>query len=292
MRRWGAPERRSLPACQTATSILPGAIGKLPNTYVSSGAARILREEVSDDTQITKTFSYCCAHAVGKRAVCLASSNPKPPDPRDQKDAEKKCAKAAEAFEEIMSVPEKAIPRSILDRAECVAVFPGVVKVGLVVGAQEGRGVASCRNSQNNGGWTSPAFFFLGGGSFGIQIGAQSTDFVLLFMNKHSIESLLADKFEIGAEGSVAAGPVGREVGASTDIKMNAEILSYSRSKGFFAGLDLKGDVIKPDKGYMQAAYRQGVTSSAVLTEQAGKANEALDVFPKLLSRYSPSRKE
>jgi lipid-binding SYLF domain-containing protein len=151
-----------------------------------------------------------------------------------------------------MDTPDKGIPQELLDGAECVAVFPSVFKAGFIFGGRGGRGVASCRTTA---GWSAPAFFTLGGGSFGWQIGAQSTDFVMLFMNKDGLNSLLSDQFTLGGDASVAAGPVGRQAGAATDLKLNAKILSYSRSKGLFAGLELKGVVIKPDKDDMRDVY-------------------------------------
>src|SRR5688572_13294405 len=153
-------------------------------------------------------------------------------------------AKAARVFREIMDTPDKGIPRDLLENAECVAVFPSVIQAGFIVGGRGGRGVASCRTTE---GWSAPAFFTLGGGSIGLQIGAQSTDFVMLFMNTDGLNSLLSNEFTLGGDASVAAGPVGRQAGASTDLKLTAKILSYSRSKGLFAGLELKGVVVKPD---------------------------------------------
>src|SRR6266705_5509050 len=158
--------------------------------------------------------------------------------------AAEQSAKAARVFDEIMGTREKSIPHDLLDRAEAVAVFPGVIKAGFIVGGRGGSGVISRRVAN---GWSAPAFFDLAGGSIGLQIGASSTDFILLFMNENAVDSLLKDKFEIGGEGSVAAGPVGRSASASTDVRLNAQILSYSRSRGAFAGLELKGVVIKPD---------------------------------------------
>lgn len=205
------------------------------------------------------------------------------------KDAEKESQKAVQAFEEIMRAPDKAIPKDVLDRAECVAVFPDVIKAAFVVGGQGGHGVVSCRTDQ---GWSPPVFLNLGGGSVGFQIGAQSTDFVLLFMNKRGIDSLLKDKFELGAEGSVAAGPVGRNASASTDLKLDAEVLAYSRSKGLFAGVDLKGNVIKPDKSRLRDAYGENVAAKDLLMGQMVQASASLNAFPNTLMRYSPRREE
>ncbi len=199
-------------------------------------------------------------------------------------DATRQSQKAARVLTEIMGTPDKAIPKDLLDKAECVAVFPGVIKAGFIVGGRGGRGVASCRTKT---GWSAPAYFNLGGGSFGLQIGAQSTDFVGLIMNTGGVNSLLSDQFTLGADASVAAGPVGRQAGASTDIKLDAQILTYSRSKGLFAGLELKGVVIKPDKGDMSAVYGEGVTAKDVLVDSKVKAPASVRAFPNTLTRYS-----
>src|SRR6266436_8081098 len=195
-------------------------------------------------------------------------------------------ARAARVFNQIMESREKSVPQDLLDRAEAVAVFPGVIKAGFIVGGRGGSGVLSRRVA---GGWSAPAFFDLGGGSIGLQIGAASTDYILLFMNEHAVESLLNDKFEIGGEGSAAAGPVGRSASASTDARLNAQILSYSRSKGAFAGLELKGVVIKPDNEDNLQVY--GMNARDILTGadkiSLEKMPEGVRVFPLTLSRYS-----
>jgi SH3 domain-containing YSC84-like protein 1 len=200
--------------------------------------------------------------------------------------AAKQSAQAARVFDAIMATREKSIPRDLFRRAEAVAVFPGVLKGGFIVGGRRGSGVISRRVS---GGWSAPAFFDLTGGSIGLQIGAASTDYILLFMNTEAVESLLGDKFEIGGEGSAAAGPVGRSASASTDVKLNAQILSYSRSKGAFAGLELKGVVIKPDNEDNSQVY--GMTAKDILTGANKITMEAMPegvrVFPETLSRYS-----
>src|SRR2546427_5443838 len=200
--------------------------------------------------------------------------------------AAEQSAKAVRVFDQIMATREKSIPRDLLDRAQAVAVFPSVFKAGLIVGGRGGSGVISRRVA---GGWSAPAFFDLGGGSIGLQIGAASTDYILLFMNEHAVESLLSDKFEIGGEGSAAAGPVGRSASASTDVKLNAQILSYSRSKGAFAGLELKGVVIKPDNDDNTQVY--GMTARDILTGankiSMDKMPAGVRVFPQTLARYS-----
>jgi len=222
---------------------------------------------------LATTFSVLIA--VG--TFCLGQS-------KKLKDEAKQSEKAARVLTEIMGAPDKSIPQNILDGAECVAVFPDVIKAGFIVGGRGGRGVASCRTAQ---GWSAPAYFNLGGGSVGLQIGAQSTDFVALFMNKGGLASLLSNEFTLGADASVAAGPVGRQAGASTDIKLDAQILTYSRSKGLFAGLELKGVVIKPDKDDMRDVYGEGVTAKDVLQENKVKAPASVQAFPNALARYS-----
>jgi lipid-binding SYLF domain-containing protein len=216
-------------------------------------------------------------------AVALGQTHAK----KNLKDEVSQSEKAAQVFREIMDTPDKGIPQELLENAECVAVFPSVIKGGFIFGGRGGRGVASCRTAS---GWSAPAYFTLGGGSFGLQIGAQSTDFIMLFMNKDGLNSLLSDQFTLGGDASVAAGPVGRQAGASTDLKLNAQILSYSRSQGLFAGLELKGVVIKPDKDDMRDVYGEGVTAKEVLQENKVNAPVAVRAFPITLGRYS-SRK-
>jgi len=192
--------------------------------------------------------------------------------------------KAARVFREIMDTPDKGIPQDLLENAECVAVFPSVIQAGFIVGGRGGRGVASCRTTE---GWSAPAFFTLGGGSVGLQIGAQSTDFVMLFMNTDGLDSLLSNEFTLGGDASVAAGPVGRQAEASTDLKLTAKILSYSRSKGLFAGLELKAVVIKPDTDDMRNVYGAGITAKDVLRDNKVTAPPTVRAFPVALGSYS-----
>ncbi len=219
--------------------------------------------------------------ALGLVAVTQAEAQ------KDITDEISQSVKASQVFREIMDTPDKGIPNDLLDSAECVAVFPSVIKAGFIVGGRGGRGVASCRTVS---GWSAPAFFNLGGASFGLQIGAQSTDFVMLFMTTDGMNSLLSNEFTLGADASVAAGPVGRQAGAATDLKLNAQILSYSRSKGLFAGLELKGVVIKPDTDDMRDVYGAGVTAKQVLQDNTVTAPDAARAFPMTLGGYS-SRK-
>src|SRR6202041_998579 len=152
---------------------------------------------------------------------------------------------AGTVLDEIQSAPDKGIPQEVLGSAECVAVVPSMLNGGFVVGARYGKGVASCRTPK---GWSAPAFFTIGGGSFGFQIGGQAVDLVMLIMNQNGMQHLLSSQFALGADASVAAGPVGRHAEGNTDWKMRAQVLTYSRARGVFAGVSLNGAVIKQDK--------------------------------------------
>ncbi len=200
-------------------------------------------------------------------------------------DAARHAGDASEAFADIMNVREKAIPQELLDRAEAIAVFPEVVKAAFIVGGRSGQGVISRRVK---GGWSAPAFFNISGGSFGPQIGGQKTDYVFLIMNQDGIDGLLKDKFELGGEAGVSAGPVGREAAASTSLRLDAGILSYSRSKGAYIGAALKGAVISPDNDLNEAIY--GKKATEVLTGKPMTFTEmpaAVRIFPRTLVRYS-----
>jgi SH3 domain-containing YSC84-like protein 1 len=200
-------------------------------------------------------------------------------------DATRHASDAAKVFTEVMNVREKAIPKELLDKAEAIAVFPDVVKAAFIFGGKGGQGAISRRTSK---GWTAPAFFNLSGGSFGAQIGATKTDYVLLIMNEEGLNGLLKDKFEIGGEVGVAAGPVGREAAASTNPRLDAGILSYSRSKGAFIGAALKGAVISPDNDLNEAVYgmkaKEALTNSSMTLSQMPAG---VRIFPRTLARYS-----
>ncbi len=200
-------------------------------------------------------------------------------------DAERHARKASEVFTEIMNVREKAIPKELLDKAEAIAVFPDVLKAAFIFGGKGGHGVISKRTPK---GWTAPAFFNISGGSFGAQIGATKTDYVLLIMNEAGLKGVLEDKFEIGGEVGVAAGPVGREAAASTNLTLDAGILSYSRSKGAFIGAALKGAVISPDNNLNEGVYR--MKAKEVLTNNSMTLSQmpaGVRIFPRTLARYS-----
>jgi lipid-binding SYLF domain-containing protein len=196
--------------------------------------------------------------------------------------------RAATAFQEIMAAPDQAVPQELLDRAACVAVFPSVKKGGFVVGGQYGKGLMSCR--RDGGAWGSPAYFTIGGGSFGLQIGGQAVDLVLLIMNDSGVDSLLQDRFEIGAGAAASAGPVGRNTHASTDLLLKAQILSYSRSRGLFAGLELKGAVITQDKEAHRRVYGQDFSARDIIVEAKVRPPQSIQIYPQMLQKFSPRR--
>lgn len=200
---------------------------------------------------------------------------------KNANEATRRSNDAATVFNEIMGAPDNSIPKELIDKAQAIAVFPSVLKAAFVFGGREGKGVISRRT---DAGWTTPAFFNLGGGSFGAQIGADKTDYVLLIMNEKGLNGLLGDKFEIGGEVGVAAGPVGREASAATDAQLNAEILTYSRSKGLFAGVALKGTAITPDNNLNEAFY--GMKGRDVLNGAVSRVPAGVSNFPETLSRY------
>ena len=170
---------------------------------------------------------------------------------------------AAQVLNDIQGAPDKGIPQEVLGSAECVAVVPSLLKGGFIVGAKYGRGLASCRTDK---GWSAPAFFVVTGGSFGFQIGGQAVDLVMLIMNKDGMKHLLSSEFALGADASVAAGPVGRHAEGNTDWKMRAEVLTYSRARGLFAGVSLNGAVIKQDKDSTREFYGRMVPFKTSLT--------------------------
>lgn len=188
---------------------------------------------------------------------------------------------AGDVLNDIQAAPDTGIPTEILSKAECVAVVPSMLKGGFIFGAKYGRGIASCRTPK---GWSAPAFFTIGGGSFGFQIGGQAVDLVMLIMNQNGMQHLLSSQFALGADASVAAGPVGRHAEGNTDWKMRAEVLTYSRTRGIFAGVTLNGAVVKQDKDSTRDFYGHMVTPKAALTgeiEPPAPANAFLSTLAK-----------
>lgn len=189
-------------------------------------------------------------------------------------------------LEEIMGASDKAVPRSIIEKAEGIAVFPSMLKGGLVVGAQHGRGILSVRNKQT-GEWSSPAFLSITGGSFGMQIGAQAIDLVLVVNGQRGLEQLVKNQFKIGADAAVAAGPVGRDASASTDLQMRAAILSYSRSRGLFAGVTLNGSTIRQDRDANERVYGIGYRTGQIVFDGMAGSPDAATAWKAALAKYA-----
>jgi lipid-binding SYLF domain-containing protein len=192
-------------------------------------------------------------------------------------------------LKEILATPDKGIPRDLLDKSECVVVFPSVKKAAFVVGASYGRGVITCRSGQDlRGPWSAPAMFALEGGSVGFQIGGQATDFVLLIMNESGANSVMSSKVKLGADASIAAGPVGRTTSAETDVVMKAEILSWSRARGVFAGISLSGSTLRSDDGANKTVYGKELTAKQIVREGQVKPTEAAKPLVDLLDKTTP----
>ena len=203
---------------------------------------------------------------------------------RAQSDEADRIREAATVFQEIMDAPDHAIPQGVLDRAEAIAIFPSTVKGGFIFGAHRGRGIISARDPEAKG-WSPPAFLTLTGASFGIQIGAQAVDLVLVVMNRRGLENLLGNQFKIGADAAVAAGPVGRDAEASTDIQLRAEILSYSRSRGLFAGVTLKGSAIRQDTDANDRFYGAPYQTRDIVLDGRSKSPAPVDEWVKTISQ-------
>ena len=209
-------------------------------------------------------------------------------DPDEENKAEDRIKAAANVLDEIQSAPDQGVPEEVLGSAECVAIVPSMLKGGFIVGARYGRGVASCRTPK---GWSAPAFFTVQGGSVGLQIGGQAVDLVMLIMNQDGMRNLLSSKFKLGADASVAAGPVGRHASADTDWKLQAQVLSYSRARGAFAGLELSGAAIKQDKDSTREFYNRMVPFKTALT---GTIDAPANAYPLLstLAKWAKTASE
>jgi lipid-binding SYLF domain-containing protein len=193
-------------------------------------------------------------------ATCLFAVSPK-----DRQEVDKRLEEASAVFSEIMSAPDRGIPRDLLNQAHCAVIVPGVKKAAFIVGATYGKGFIACRGKGNRG-WSAPAAIRLEGGSFGFQIGGSETDVVMLVMNDRGADRLLQSQFTLGGEGEIAAGPVGRSATAQTDAKFTAEILSWSRSRGLFAGIALKGATLRQDVDDNEAMYHKRLETRDIVT--------------------------
>lgn len=195
---------------------------------------------------------------------------------------------SAVVLKEILGIPE-GIPKDLLDKSVCVVVYPSVKKAAFIVGGSYGRGVVTCRSGREFGGpWSAPAMFALEGGSVGFQIGAQATDFVLLIMNESGANSIMSSKVKLGADASAAAGPVGRDTSAETDVVMKAEILSYSRAQGLFAGISLEGSTLRSDDGGNKAIYGKELSAKEIVREGKVTTPAAAKRLLAILQKASP----
>ncbi len=219
---------------------------------------------------------------VGAMTACVLSASILPAWAADHAKMNERLQSSSAVLQEVMATPDKAIPEQILEGATCVAVVPSYKKAAFAVGAQYGQGVATCRTGH---GWSAPAFVKIEGASFGFQIGGQATDLVLVAMNQNGMEKMLHNKLKLGADAAASAGPVGRNAQAGTDWKLNAEFLTYSRSKGLFAGLDLTGDVLEANDDDMKAFYGPGVQYDAVLHGDVATPPEAQH-FVRTVAKY------
>src|ERR1700745_3514179 len=195
-------------------------------------------------------------------------------------DTDARLQSSIDVLQAIMTTPDKGIPEEVVSNAKCILVVPDLIKGGFIIGGKHGRGVATCRTTD---GWSAPAFVSVGGGSWGLQIGVEGVGLVMLVMNAQGFQHLLSSKFELTGEGSVAAGPVGRHASAGTDWKMNTEMLTYSRSKGVFAGLTLEGAVVQQEDDSSRAIYGKNMTFRKILSGKASTPKSA-DAFMKAVS--------
>ena len=209
----------------------------------------------------------------------------------DQTKDDKRLRNSGTVLKEILDVPD-SIPQDLLDKADCVVVFPSVLKAAFIVGGSYGRGAMSCRKGENfRGPWGAPTMMALEGGSFGFQIGGQATDFVLLVMNERGASGILASKVKLGADASVAAGPVGRDASADTDATLRAEILSYSRARGLFAGVSLEGSTIRPDNGDNHRVYGKKIPARDIVLAGAVAAPPAAEQLISTLDAKTPKHR-
>jgi lipid-binding SYLF domain-containing protein len=210
-------------------------------------------------------------------------------DEKDQSDIEKRIEASADVLNEIMTTPDKAIPDKVMRDAKCIAVIPSMVKVAFVFGGNHGRGVATCRTADA---WSAPAPITITGGSWGLQLGGQAVDLVMVVTNEKGMQHLLSSKFKLGADASAAAGPVGRDAAADTDWKMKAEVLTYSRARGVFAGIDLNGAAVTQDRDATRLLYKGEMVPFADILSGKVPPPSASDPFLAAVQKYSTQARE
>jgi lipid-binding SYLF domain-containing protein len=209
-----------------------------------------------------------------------------------QQEEQDRLKESAQVVKEILQTKEKGIPQDLMDKAECVVIYPSVKKAAFVVGGSYGRGVMTCRTGPTfRGPWSAPTMMALEGGSFGLQIGAEATDLFLLIMNEKGAKSVLSSKVKVGGDASAAAGPVGRTISAATDVKMNAEILSWSRAKGVFAGISLEGSTLRADGAANKNLYGREVSAQDIVFKHEVKTPPSASPLLSELNRASPRHK-
>ena len=235
-----------------------------------------------------KQMSSSCALVLGTMLLLMVGMCWSANEAKDQSDIAKRIDASAKVLNEIMATPDKAIPNKVMSDAKCVAVIPSMVKVAVGFGGNHGKGVATCRTTN---GWSAPAPITITGGSWGLQLGGQAIDIVMIVTNDQGMQHLLSSKFKLGADASAAAGPVGRDAGADTDWKMKSEVLTYSRARGLFAGIDLNGSAVTQDKDETRLLYGNFVPFSDILN---GKVNapHSSEPFLNVVRKYASQAKE
>jgi SH3 domain-containing YSC84-like protein 1 len=230
-----------------------------------------------------------CLVAVAAGCMLFASMAWAADDEKDRSDIDKRLQASADVLNEIMSTKDKAIPDKIMGNAKCIAVIPSMVKVAFVFGGNHGKGVATCRTEN---GWSAPAPLTITGGSWGLQFGGQAVDLIMVVTNDAGMKQLLSSKFKLGADASAAAGPVGRDAAADTDWKMKAEVLTYSRARGVFAGIDLNGSAITQDKDETRILYKGEMVSFEDILTGKVQAPKASEPFLAAVKKYSAQANE
>ena len=235
-----------------------------------------------------KVFSVCLTALLVLGVCATLASASWAADDKDQSEINKRIDTAAKVLNEIMATPDKAIPDKVMARAKCLVVIPSMVKIAVGFGGNHGKGVATCRTAT---GWSAPAPVTITGGSWGLQLGGQAVDLVMVVMNDSGMEHLLSSKFKLGADASAAAGPVGRDAGADTDIKMKSEVLTYSRARGLFAGVDLSGAAITQDKDETRVLYGKFIPFTEILNGKV-EPTASSESFLAAVRKYSVQSKE
>jgi lipid-binding SYLF domain-containing protein len=229
-----------------------------------------------------------CLLALGSVILVLAGMSSAADGDKNQSDISKRIVKSAEVLNEIMATPDKAIPDKVMDHAKCIAVVPSIVKIAVGIGGEHGKGVVTCRAAK---GWSAPAPISITGGSWGLQLGGQAIDLVMVVTNDQGMQHLLSSKFKLGADASAAAGPVGRDTAADTDASMRAEVLTYSRARGVFAGIDLHGAVVTQDKDETALLFGKTVPFEDILNGKVAPPASS-EPFLTAVRKYSRQARE